>query len=239
MRTDTIAPLVNVSLAMAGMKRAQGRDLDLPGLVVMHGPSGWGKTTAAIYAANKTRAYHVQGRSTWTRKAMLEAILKEMAIQPARTINEMVDQVAEQLNLSGRPLIIDEMDHLVERKLVEVVRDVYEASQAAILLIGEELLPTRLRAWERFHGRVLDWVGAQPAGIDDARVLAQHFCDVQVGHDLLAEITDKARGSVRRIRVNLAQVEEFGRSHGLEMVDKAAYTGQIFTGEAPRRKVAA
>ncbi|WP_207214001.1 hypothetical protein [Solidesulfovibrio carbinolicus] len=60
--------------------------------------------------------------------------------------------------LHGRPLIIDEMDHVVERNAVELVRDLYEASRAAILLIGEKALPGKLAQWERFHGRILDWV---------------------------------------------------------------------------------
>ena len=36
---------------------------------------------------------------------------------------------------------------------------------AAIVLIGEELLPQKLQAWERFHGRILDWVAAEPGSI--------------------------------------------------------------------------
>nr|WP_249123784.1 ATP-binding protein [Pseudomonas aeruginosa] len=70
----------------------------------------------------------------------------------------MADQIAEELAASGRPLIIDEMDHLVAAGQVELIRDLYESSQASILLIGEEMLPTKLKKYERFHGRVLSWV---------------------------------------------------------------------------------
>lgn len=235
----TIAPLKNVGLCMGALARAMERPGHLPGMVTMYGPSGWGKSTAAAYAANETRAYYVQAKSSWTRKAALLAILGEMGVVPARTIYEMCDQVAEQLALSRRPLIVDEMDHLVERNAVEVVRDIYEGSGAAILLIGEEMLPTKLKRWERFHGRMLDWVPAQPADLDDTRHLARLYCDrVTVAEDLLGRILDLSRGSVRRICVNLERVQELAIQRGLKGVGLAEWGDhELFTGEAPNRRV--
>lgn len=236
----TIAPLRNVSLCIATMKRALERPEHLPGMVTLFGPSGWGKTTAAIYVANTTRAYYVQARSAWTRKAMLLAILREMGIPPARTVYEMTEQVAEQLSLSGRPLIVDEMDHIVDRNMVELVRDVYEGSQAAILLIGEERLPTKLKRWERFHGRMLDWIPAQPADLSDMALLRDLYCTrITVADDLLGRILEVSRGSVRRICVNLERVQTEAVRTGVESMDRELWgKRELFTGEAPRRRVA-
>lgn len=175
---------------------------------------------------------------------MLEAILTSMDIrkgrsmQPARTISGMCDQIAEQLALSGRPLIIDEMDHVVDRNAVELVRDLYEASRAAILLIGEESLPGKLAQWERFHGRILDWVAAQPADLEDARALRDLYCDrVTVADDLLADVVAAAEGSVRRICVNLERIQELGQVDGHDVMDRAAWGDRaLFTGRAPRRR---
>lgn len=236
----TVAPLCNVSLCMAAIQRAVERPAHLPGMVILFGPSGWGKSTAAIYVANMTRAYYVQARSTWTRKAMLIAVLREMGIAPARTVFEMTEQVAEQLSLSGRPLIVDEMDHLVDRKLVELVRDIYEASQAAILLIGEECLPGKLKRWERFHGRVLDWVPAQPIDLPDARLLRELYCHrVTIADDLLEHLVKISRGSARRLCVNLERVQAEAACLGMTQMDHKTWGGrELFTGEAPRRRVA-
>lgn len=233
------ASLSNVAACMGALERAMSRPAHLPGLVVLYGPSGWGKSTAAAVAANTHRAYYVEAKSTWTRKALLQAILKEMGVQPARTIYAMGDQVAEQLALSDRPLIVDELDHLVERNAVEVLRDVYEGSGAAILLIGEEQLPGKLRRWERFHGRVLDWVPAQPADMEDARALRALYCDrVAVAEDLLSRVHEIAKGSVRRICVNLERIQETAATMGFKEMDLAAWNGrELFTGEAPRRRV--
>lgn len=235
---NTVAPLRNVGLAFAALRRVQERANHLPGLAAFYGPSGWGKTVAAGYAANKTRAFYVECKSTWTKKALLLSLLNEMGIAPARTIYEMVDQVAEQLVSTQRPLIIDECDHIVEKKSVELIRDIYEASNAPILMIGEELFPHKLQKWERFHNRVLVWQQAQPADLDDVRHLARLYVPgTEIRDDLLEQILRMSRQSVRRIAVNLENVRTHSEKNGVTVIGLEEYSGELYTGEAPARRV--
>lgn len=235
----TTAPLQNVALCNGALERALNRPAHLPGLVAFYGPSGWGKSTAAAYCANRHRAYYVECKSSWTKKALLMAILTEMGIAPARTLYEMADQISEQLVLSQRPLIIDEMDHIVTKKAVEVIRDIYEGSNAAVLLIGEELLPAKLREWERFHNRMLSWTPAQPCDLDDTRALVGMYCrDVAIADDLLERILEVSRGAARRICVNIEHVRQETMVQGRQHMDAATW-GQrtLYSGEAPKRRV--
>lgn len=233
----TVAPLTNVSICQRALNRAIDRPGHLPGIVAFYGPSGWGKSWAAASAANVKRAYYVECKSSWTGKALLRAILTEMNILPARVTSDMTDQVAQELALSRRPLIIDEFDHMVHHKTVEIVRDIYEASGAPILLIGEERLEQSLRAWERFHNRVLEWVPAQPASEKDVKLLRQIYCsEVDIADDLLAHIREQSKAITRRICINLDMVRQFAVAEGKKRVVLADW-GQraLFSGEAPRR----
>jgi len=237
--TVTTAPITNVSLCGEALMSAVERAAHLPGIAVFCGPSGYGKSTAAAYWANKQRAYFVQVKSVWTRKAFLLAILKEMGITPARTLYEMADQVSEQLVLSGRPLIIDEMDYIVDNNAVELIRDLHESSNAAILLLGEERLPDKLKKWERFHSRVLVWMRAQPVSLDDTEHLARLYCrDVEIAPDLLAEVQRLSHGSVRRVAVNVELIREETLKAGLRAMNRAGWGNRrLYTGEAPARRI--
>jgi DNA transposition AAA+ family ATPase len=235
----TIAPLVNVSLCLQALDMAMNRAPHLPGIVCFNGPSGFGKSSAAAFVANNLKAYYVECRSCWTKRAFLQAIMKDIGKpHDGMNLSDMIDEISEQLALSGRPLIIDETDHIVDKKAIELVRDIYEGSGAAILLIGEERLPQKLKKWERFHGRILDWVYAQPASLADARQLAKLYCQgIKVEDDLLARVSQVAHGSVRRICVNLerirAEADMLGQpSIGLKQWGNKA----LFSGEAPVRR---
>jgi DNA transposition AAA+ family ATPase len=237
--SSTTAPLKNVLLCSELLQQAINRPAHLPGMVCFYAPSGWGKSFSAAYAANKFWAIYVECKSTWTKIALLEAILKEMGIKPAKRAYRMVDQISEQLALSGLPLIIDEMDHIVEKKAVEVIRDIYEGSNAAMLLIGEENIDIKLRKWERFHNRMLAWQPAQPSDLEDTKQLAKLYChDVEIADDLLSKITQDSLGITRRICVNLNLVQQAALNQGKDTIKLSEWGNKpLYTGDAPRRKV--
>lgn len=236
---NSVAPLRNVAALVALVDRVKNRTFSLPGMAVFYGRSGDGKTTAAVYAGNKFQAITVQVKSVWTKKALCEAILLEMGLTPARTISAMVDQIAEYLAMTDKPLLIDEADHLVSRKMIEVVRDIYEGSQAPVILIGEELLPQKLQEWERVHGRILSWVPTVPANLGDVDHLAAIYAPgVEMDDAFKKRLLDGSRQSIRRICVNLDQVAEFARVHDLARVTAADWGDRTFftgTAPAPRR----
>lgn len=236
-----IAEIHNLGLVRVAVERLVGRQAGLPGIGCLYGPAGYGKTTALVAVANSTRAYYVQLRSAWGGKALLENILIEMSLatrgRTHGTTTQMLDTVAQQLAASGRPLIIDEFDHCCRGDaMVELVRDIYECSQASIIIAGEEMLPRRLLRWERFHSRVLSWVPAQPVSLADARILAPIYCATPVAEDLLAHLVAAAAGSVRRVSVNLAAIDEVAAVEGWDSATLALWGERaLYTGEAPQR----
>ena len=240
-----IANINNLSLVAIAMERLINRPDGLPGLGVLYGPSGYGKTTATVAVANSTQAYYVQLRSAWSKKTLLEKICFEMGIPAAKTTAANLDLICEQLAASQQPLILDEADYLVAKAgMVELVRDIYEGSQSPIMLVGEEMLPNKLKKYERFHGRVLNWLPAQPVSAGDAALLAQAYApDVAIGADVLAHIVDIAHGSVRRVTVNLVNLAEAAAVVGVDTLDMAGLKRlpgfEFYRGESPKRGVKA
>lgn len=234
-----VSPLRNIAILDGMVLLARDRAEHLPGIVTFSGPSGFGKSTAAGYVAAKYQAYYVEVRSSWTKKAFLEALLKQMGIAPDKTVYRMTDQISEELACSQRPVILDEFDNAVERNLVELVRDIYEQSKSPMVLIGEERLPQKLQKWERFHGRIMDWAQAEPANIDDAIALNRHYAgDIELADDLLTVLVSEARGSVRRIVTNLERIATFARMEGLSRISAKDWGSRpLHTAQtpAPRR----
>lgn len=235
------AALFNVSLCLGTLEKAKNRPRHLPGIVVFYGPSGFGKSTAAAVAVTHVNAYHVQLQSSWTKKAIYLAILKVMGIAPAKTMYEMGDQIATQLTASKRPLILDDAQYMTAKGHEEIVKDIYESSLGTIMLIGEEGLPGDLKKSERLHGRVLDFAQAQPPSLADAKALRTAYIQkVNIADDLLDLVRKEAKGSVRRILVNLERIQEHALENGLKEIDKAAWgDNELYTGEAPTRRLSA
>lgn len=233
---NTVAPLRNVVKMTALIQRVVNRSENLPGIAVFYGPSGFGKSMAGVYSALKFHAVTVQVKSVWSRKSLCEAIAREIGL-PTKGLNtpDLLERICSSLATSGRPLLIDEADFLVQRKMIEVVRDIYEGSGAPIILIGEETMPQRLNAWERFHGRILDWVQAEEGDMTDLGHLAKLYAPgIELDQDMRKKLLSASNGSIRRICVNLDRVREFATVKGLKRVTVNDWGREpFFTGVAP------
>lgn len=240
---NNVAPLRNVMLLGALIRKVQMRDPDMPGMACFFGFSGYGKSQAATYNAQKTNACWVEVKSVWSRKKLAEKICEALAIPRGATVGDMVDTIGQELLKSGRPLILDEADELCNDSMIKTVRDIYESSHgAAIIFIGEESLPQKLRRWERIHNRMLDWVPAQPLDLREVGVLAGLKCrGLTISDEVLGLVLEKSNAVARRVVVNLNQIKDYALTHGRDEITAAdAAKITFFTGAAPsaRRIVA-
>lgn len=229
---NSFAPLGNVVAMVELVMRLQNRTPGLPGMATYYGKSGLGKTTAAIWAGHKFKAHHVELKSRWTPKHFCEKVMEEIGLDIGRrmTVSRMIDAIADHLGQTRRPLLIDEADYLLRHDMVEIARDFYEGSGVPVILIGEEHLPKKLEQWERVHGRMLDWVGAQPGTLDDVDSLAPLYAPgIEIGPDLKAAILQASSNSIRRISSNLAKVKEFAATGGLTQVGLQEWGATPFT----------
>ncbi|WP_336973448.1 ATP-binding protein [Sphingobium aromaticiconvertens] len=216
------AQLTNMGLCLRTLLDCQEAGGDTPRMGLFYGFSGYGKTVAAAFAAARTNAIYIHAQSIWTQRSMLEALAEEMGLPIVKkTAAALLKQIIEQLNNDPQSIIIDEMDHLVHKKLTEIIRDIHDATRVGILMIGEEALPSKLKEWERFDNRILVATAAQPASITDALKLRDHYCTrIKVEDDLVELFTTRCKGITRRIVVNLKAAQRSAAEEGLTSIDR-------------------
>lgn len=239
---NSIAMLRNVSAMLELVYHVQDRDHNLPGMGMFTGWAGFGKSQAATFATIKTNAVLIEANKFMRPKSLCIKICSELGIKPARNLNEMIDQLSQSFSESGRPLIIDEADHLLLHDMLELVRVIHQGSDAAVILVGEELFPQNVKAFERVDSRMLARVQAQPADMSDLLQLARIYCPgVDLPEEFRRFILKTCRYSHRRITTALSNVKSLARTKGVTVVDLATWGQRTFDNgdaPAPRRAVA-
>ena len=243
---QSLAPLTNVTLFVQLLEKVVNRPAHLPGIGVFHGYSGFGKTCAAIYGANKYGAHYIEAGDSWSRTTLVNTIHHELTGREykgtiAQKVSEIVRLMAGGDSGDPKPLIIDEADFLIKRSMVDMVREIHDKSLAPVILIGEELLPSKLEEFERAHNRVLDWQAAQPVDMQDINLLVRLYCpEVEIAADLVKHLADLSQGRARRIAVNLELIREACQRENLSEIDLKRWGDrQLYTGTPPaRRRVA-
>lgn len=203
-------PTKNVTLFRSLIKQLLERDRPEIGIGVFCGPSGYGKTHSAMFSAVRMRAHYIRVADAWGAKSLADAICQKIGLKQRGTVSAAVNDIVEQLTLDrGRPLIFDEADYLVKKGKIDFVRDLLDMSHAPIVLIGEELLPQKIKRFERADNRVLATVQAVATTLDEARQFASLYAPgVSIKDDLLSSIIEAGQGRARRIIVNIERAKQ-------------------------------
>lgn len=220
-RTQTIA------VAAAGLETALNRREGVPGMVALSGPPGYGKTSAAVFLSHPAdyNCVYVSCRSFETTKSLGQMLLKELGVA-AKThwpISTAFEHICEALVQSGRPLVVDEVDHIAEKNSINLLRDLHDTTQTPIFLIGEERLKQKLlNHHERFHDRVLVWAKAVPADGSDLDKLMRHYAPtLEIEPAGKKHLLASTSGVARRIVTALSALTEAAGNGGTDRLSLA------------------
>lgn len=226
--TKNIAQLSTASKALTG--RAQGS----PGIGVIEGDAGLGKSTAVAWLSNQAPSIYVRAIALWTPSAMLSDICRELRVIPGGSCATQVGRIVEAMSLGGQTLYLDEADYIVRQtRLVETLRDLHDLTTRPVVLIGESGIVGRLSGLKRFTSRIAQQVIFRPLDAEDTALIARDCCQVEIQPDLLAKIHADTRGNTRLIVVSLARVEQMARARGLSSIGAADVgRAELFSGGA-------
>lgn len=226
---NSFALLRNVTTLVSMIDQVENRPQGTPGMAVFYGFSGFGKSTAAMYATNHYNAINVMVREYWTARKFCEVTLREMGVDAKGTVADMVEQIGHELMMRERVLIVDDAQYLVNRGIVGLLRDIYESSGGTIILIGEEGMPQKLQRWENIHGRILMWEAAQPACLADVDQLAKLVCpQVTLSKPFRELLLRKSMHSIRRVVRNLYEVKMTAAKQGAEAFGEEEWGSRSF-----------
>ena len=138
---NVVAQITNVRSLHVVSQSLIERDAGVPGIGLVWGATGFGKTTAAAWLANKVDAVYVRAMAAWTPSTMLASIMRELDAKPVARCAAMVEIIVERLALDGRPLFVDEADYLVgSPKMLDTLRDLHDIATTPLILIARSSL---------------------------------------------------------------------------------------------------
>lgn len=235
-----VAQVKNVRMLKVAGDELIGRATGVPGIALLWGATGFGKTTAVSWWANQTNAVYVRACALWTPRAMLSSIMHELGAGGMSSCAPMLDWIVSHLAKANRPLIVDEADYLIgSGRMLDTVRDLHDISTTAVVLIGMAEFQRKVIHRQQLAGRISQWVEFAGADLADARTLADEVCEVEIADDLLEELHRTTHGSMRGLIVGLSRIESYAQRRGLHTIDAGAWAGRKFVMSNGERKLEA
>lgn len=236
---NKMAIVKNVVKLRTAYDALAARDPGIPGMGLVHGFTGSGKTTAIAWLVNQINGIFVRATATWTPSAMLGSIMKELGAAPLhRGSAAMVNHIVAQLPMSASSLFVDEADYLFSNlKMLDTLRDIHDLTGCPVILIGMEGIERRLTHRLQLARRISQWVEFLPLDVEDARILADTLCEVDIQGDLLERVHQETSGSIGLMVVGMSRIEALAKANGWKVIDNDLWADRRLFLSAPPSKV--
>lgn len=193
-----------------------------PRMLLAHGRPGLGKTTAVDWLTNKHRGVYLVASSTWSQRDLLTKLAERIGVpaRPKDRAPRILEAILAELERARcEMIVVDEFDRLTHRPaLVELVREIYDASGVPVALVGMGSIAAALRQYPQFDDRIGARVEFRTVDLADAAQVVGHLCEVGLTEDLIAAVHRRSGGVLRLLVTELAAVERFARREGLAEV---------------------
>ncbi len=219
LKTTNLRALIRAQEAI--LSRPKGK----PGMVIVHGPAGFGKTLGTLWMANEYNGINLEANPLWTPRWMLADLVKALGALPPYSTQARYEFIVHALREDPRPIFIDEADRIAKSEVQsETLRAVHDGTGAPIILIGMDQFKRRAMSRPQLHRRIVREVEFKPATIEDARMLARDLCDkAEIYDDLVVELHRRSHGSIGILCNMLADAESSAKRNGVKILKLADY----------------
>lgn len=210
----------NVQAFVSTAHNLERRTAGVPGLALVHGSRGLGKTRTAIWHAAQNGAVYLRSKSVWSPSWMLEELAVELGVVPAKRKKELFTSVENTLKEHPRLVIIDEAN-VPSTACLDCIRDLHDLTEAPMLLIGHEGIVDRLKRMGPFFDRFLYITEFKPLRVADLQRFAGACLDIPVDDEALEEVVRVTAGNFRKSVVLLTGMENRATLNRSKVVTKA------------------
>jgi DNA transposition AAA+ family ATPase len=205
----------NVGRMVGALAELERRSPVVPGLALVHGHQGYGKTVATEWYAVQQGCVYLRAQGAWTPPWLLMDLAAALGLAPEHLARNNFRQAARELARRPRTVLLDEADYIVrERRLLDTVRDLYDASGSPVVMVGMAGVKEALaRKSPQFWSRVSQEVEFTPLTVEDVQLIGLELCDLKLSPELARRLQKRAEGNFRKTVVLLNQVEIKGRAN--------------------------
>lgn len=210
----------NVELFVTLAKSLEKRDQGIPGLSLIFGEPGLGKTRAAIWYADKVGAVFVRALAVATVRSFLEELVIELGQSPAYRTTDIYKQAEASLAENPRLVIVDEIDRLASHwKAIEVLRDLTDQTGAPILMIGMAESERKLARFRHVYYRLKAHIMRfKPLSEADVKRFSDQVCEVNLEDSAVSEIFQRTNGRVGDVVAELYKAEKTAKANDLTII---------------------
>lgn len=209
------------------INRAKG----VPGMALVYGEPGLGKTRVATWWSANNDAIFVSATQVTTPRSLLEEIVKEIGEVPLFRSSDLFNQVVKSLIKDPKVLIVDEVDYLTTDKSgIEILRDIHDRTHTPIILIGMRFAKRNLKKYAHLTDRFSEILQFESFSIKETDTLINGLSEIKFTEDAIKYIHQAGFG-FRQIVKFVDKAETIAEANDLDEIN-LKYVTQLLRKES-------
>ena len=218
----------NVELFMSLADSLENRRAFMPGLGLVFGEPGLGKSTTAnwycdqiaVKKGNERKPIFIRVLANDTPRKFLARLVMELGQAPEYSAIDIYLQAEAILREIPRLLIVDEVEKLMrDWRGIETLRDLTDQTGIPIIMIGEEGVVNKLARFKRINYRMKAHIMRfKSLSEADLARFAKQVCEVDMDGSAVKQIYEITGGRIGDVLPELYKAEKIAKANDLKMI---------------------
>lgn len=211
----------NVKRFITMMNNLQNRAEGVPGMALVYGEPGLGKTQVIKWWAFKNDAILIRCNQMMSARWLLKEILDYMSEIKPYSISDSFDEVIRNLILTPRVLIVDEVDYLTmeKNKSIEILRDIHDKTNVPVVLVGMTSAHSRLKKFSHLYDRLSEIVKFERFSKTDIKTIVKELSEIEMTDCAIKYIYSNLNRFRQIVKV-INKAETIAKVNGLSSIDE-------------------
>lgn len=211
----------NVKRFITMINNMQNRAEGVPGMGLVYGEPGLGKTQAIKWWAFKNDAILIRCNQMMSAIWLLKEILDYMSEIKPYSISDSFDEVIRNLILTPRVLIVDEVDYLTmdKNKSIEILRDIHDKTNVPVVLVGMTNAHSRLKKFSHLYDRLSEIVKFERFSKADIKTIVKELSEIELTDCAIKYIYSNLNRFRQIVKV-INKAETIAKANGLSSIDE-------------------
>lgn len=209
----------NVKNFITMMDNLQNRAEGAPGMGLVYGEPGLGKTQTILWWAAQNDAVYIRAANKMTNRWLLEEIVNELGESPYYRSSDLFNQCVSQLINNPKIIIVDEIDYLAgDNQVIETLRDIHDKTDVPVILVGMGSANKKLIRYRHLYDRISEILRFEPFTLQDIETIINHLCEIDLTDCAVRVIFNKSNRFRQIVRL-ISRAEYLAEANGLETLD--------------------
>lgn len=210
----------NVKNFITLMNNIKSRPENVPGMALVYGEPGLGKSKAVLWWVAQNDAVYIRGTNLMTGRWLIQEIIEELGEIPYHYSIDLFKQCVRILIERQIPIIVDEIDYLAtDTKTIETIRDIHDKTNVPVILVGMGKAKQKLMRYKHLYDRISEVVKFKHFNKSDVKEIITQISEVEMTECAINFIFSKSNRFRQIVRL-INKAEQIALSNGLSTIDE-------------------